>query len=175
MPGNLQTPGNIVVELDFRQPKNSNSSRKRKILLADRRRKAVERLQMKTRILNVKLTAFTSNFRERSTSRSSSFQNQSEATTPRSKADTEIRPCDGIGGTPKRLDEAVKQEKVNIQDGSDFMKLAEKNQLKSAIKFLFVDKNNTEDSRAYIMAQSENLKPCRRYNEDPQCIFPCSK
>ena len=87
--------------------------------------------------------------------------------TPRSKVDAEIRPCDGIGGTPKRLDKAVKQEKVSIQDASDFMKLAEKNQLKSAIKFLFVAKNNTEDSRAFIMAQSENLNPCRRYNEDP--------
>ena len=53
LPGNLQTPGNRVVKLDFHQPKNSSnssSSRKRKRLLADRRRKAVERLQMKERI-----------------------------------------------------------------------------------------------------------------------------
>ena len=29
------------------------------------------------------------------------------------------------------------------------------------IKFLFVDKNNTKDTRAFIMAQSENLKPVK--------------
>ena len=39
-------------------------------------------------------------------------------------------PCDGIGGTSKRLaDEAVKEEKVSIQDAPDFMKWAEENQL----------------------------------------------
>ena len=71
-------------------------------------------------------------------------------------------PCNGIGGTSKRLaDEAVKQEKVSIQDASDFMKWAEENQLGSAIKFLFVDKKNTEESRAFLMAQSENLKPVK--------------
>ena len=76
--------------------------------------------------------------------------------------EAEIRPCDGIGGTSKRLaDEAVKQEKVSIQDASDFMKWAEENQLESVIKFLFVDKNNTEESREFLMAQSENLKPVK--------------
>ena len=71
-------------------------------------------------------------------------------------------PCDGIGGTSKRLaDEAVKQEKVSIQDASDFMKWAEENQLGSAIKFLFVDKKNAAESRAFLMAQSENLKPVK--------------
>ena len=41
------------------------------------------------------------------------------------------------------------------------MKWAEENQLESAIKFLFVDKQNTEKSRAFLMAQSENLKPVK--------------
>ena len=45
LPGNLQTPGTMVVKLDFRQPKKSNSGGKRERLLADRRRKAVEKLQ----------------------------------------------------------------------------------------------------------------------------------
>ena len=85
-------------------------------------------------------------------------------------------PCDGIGGTFKRLaDEAAKQEKVIIQDASDFIKRPEENQLESAIKFLFVDKKNTEGSRAFLMAQSEKLKAGTRYSEDPQCIFSHSK
>ena len=29
LPGNLQTPGTMVVKLDFRQPKKNNSNRKR--------------------------------------------------------------------------------------------------------------------------------------------------
>ena len=41
------------------------------------------------------------------------------------------------------------------------MKRAEENQLESAIKFLFVDKKNTEERRAFLMAQSENLKPVK--------------
>ena len=42
--GNLQTLETMAVKLDFRQPKKSNSSRKRERLLADRRRKAVEKV-----------------------------------------------------------------------------------------------------------------------------------
>ena len=60
-------------------------------------------------------------------------------------------PCDGIGGTSKRLaDEAVKQEKVSIQDASDFMKWAEENQLGSAIKFLFVDKRILKKAERFL-------------------------
>ena len=56
------------------------------------------------------------------------------------------------------------------------MKWAQENQLESAIKFLFEDKKNTEESRAFLMAQSENLKlVLKRYNEEPQCIFARSK
>ena len=56
LPGNLQTPGTMVVKLDFRQPKKSNmySSRKRERLLADRRRKAVEKLQDENKKLKCK-------------------------------------------------------------------------------------------------------------------------
>ena len=41
------------------------------------------------------------------------------------------------------------------------MKWEEENQLESAIKFLFVDKKNTEKSRAFLMAQSENMTPVK--------------
>ena len=65
--------------------------------------------------------------------------------------DTKIRPCDVIGGTSKRLaDEAVKHEKVSIQDASDFRKWAEEDHLESAIKFLFVDKNNTKEAERFL-------------------------
>ena len=112
LPGNLQTPGTMVVKLDFRQPKKSNSSRKRERLLADRRRKAVEKLQDENKKLKRKTERLykqlkrkkkknsTTSFRTTtlsassisgSTSESSSFQSQSEATRPGSKIDAEIR------------------------------------------------------------------------------------
>ena len=50
LPGKLQTPGTMVFKLNFRQPKKSNSSRKRERLLADRRRKPVESYKMERRI-----------------------------------------------------------------------------------------------------------------------------
>ena len=57
-------------------------------------------------------------------------------------------PCDGICGTAKRLaDEAVGQEKVSIHDA--FMTWAENNQQERTIKFLLVDKEETEASRAF--------------------------
>ena len=57
-------------------------------------------------------------------------------------------PCDGIGGTAKRLaDEAVRQEKVSIYNA--FMTWAENNQQERTIKFLLVDKKETEASRAF--------------------------
>ena len=57
--------------------------------------------------------------------------------------------------------EAVRQEKVSIQDASDFMTWAENNQQERTIKFLFVDKKKTEASRAFLLAQSENLRPVK--------------
>ena len=57
-------------------------------------------------------------------------------------------PCDGIGGTAKRLaDEAVRQEKVSIHDA--FMTWTENDQQERTIKFLVVDKKETEASRAF--------------------------
>ena len=57
-------------------------------------------------------------------------------------------PCDGIGGTAKRLaDEAVRQEKVSIHNA--FMTWAENNQQERTIKFLLEDKKETEASRAF--------------------------
>ena len=100
LPGNLQTPGTMVVKLDFRQPKKSNSIRKRERLSADRKRKAVEKLQDENKKLKRKTERLykqlqrkkkknlTTSFRTTtlsassisgSTSESSSFQSQSEA------------------------------------------------------------------------------------------------
>ena len=41
------------------------------------------------------------------------------------------------------------------------MKWAENNQQEHTIKFLFVDKKETEAIRAFLLAQSENLKPVK--------------
>ena len=54
LPGNLQTPWIMVVKLDFRQPRKSNSSRKCERLLADRRKKAMEKLQHENKNLKCK-------------------------------------------------------------------------------------------------------------------------
>ena len=109
--GNLQTPGTMVVKLDFRQPKKSNSSRKRDRLLADRRRKAVEKLQHENKNLKRKTERLYKQLQRKKTKNSTissrttslfhlhqdlppnplaSFQNQIEAKTPRSKVDAEI-------------------------------------------------------------------------------------
>ena len=57
-------------------------------------------------------------------------------------------PCDGIGGTAKRLaDETVRQEKVSIHDA--LMTWAENNQQECTIKFLLVNKKETEASSAF--------------------------
>ena len=59
---------------------------------------------------------------------------------------------DGIGGTPKRLaDETVRQEKVSIHDVSGFMTWAENNQQEWTTKFPFVDKKETDASRAFLL------------------------
>ena len=153
------------------QDENKNLKRK-----TERLYKQLQRKKKKNSTIFSRTTSLSASSTSESTSESSSFQNQSEATTPRTKVDAEIRPCDGIGGTSKRLllMRAVKQEKVNIQDTSDFMKWAEENQLESAIKFLLVDKNNTEESRAFLMAQSENLKPVKG-TVKIHSVFPRSK
>ena len=112
MPGNLQTSGTMVVKLDFRQPKKSNSSGKRERLLANRRRKDVQKLQDENKNLKCKTERLYKQLQRKKTknstipsrttslsalstsgptSKSSSFQNQSEATTPRSKIDAEMR------------------------------------------------------------------------------------
>ena len=41
------------------------------------------------------------------------------------------------------------------------MTWAEENEQERTIKFLFVDKKETEASRAFLLAQSENLKPVK--------------
>ena len=104
---------------------DENENLKRK---TERLFKQLQRKKKKNSTISSRITSLSASSTSGSTSESSSFQNQSEATTPRSNVAAEIRPCDGTGGTSKRLaDEAVKQEKVSIQDSSDFMKWAEEN------------------------------------------------
>ena len=57
-------------------------------------------------------------------------------------------PCDGIGGTAKRLaDDAIKQEKVIIQDTQDFFAWADQTQSSSTIKYLFVPTDECQESQ----------------------------
>ena len=62
-------------------------------------------------------------------------------------------PCDGVGGTVKRLaDQAVNAQKANIQDADDFYSWAENGSIK-AISFFFVRKADCEE-------QAEELRKC---------------
>ena len=93
---------------------------------SERLYKQLQKKKKNNSTMSSRTTSLSASSTSGSTSDSSSFQYQSEATTPRSKVDAEIGPCDGIGGTSKRLaDETVKQEKLSLQDASDLMKLAE--------------------------------------------------
>ncbi|XP_013401704.1 uncharacterized protein LOC106167464 [Lingula anatina] len=62
-------------------------------------------------------------------------------------------PCDGVGGTVKRLaDQAVNAQKANIQDAEDFYVWAQNSNLRS-IKFFFVQKDACD-------REAEDLKKC---------------
>lgn len=62
-------------------------------------------------------------------------------------------PCDGVGGTVKRLaDQAVNAQKANIQDAEDFFAWAQSSNIRS-IKFFFVQKDTCDQ-------EAENLKKC---------------
>ena len=50
-------------------------------------------------------------------------------------------PCDGVGGSVKRMaDEAVGQQKVDIQDASDFFAWTQQQESSSSVAFTFVSK-----------------------------------
>lgn len=60
-------------------------------------------------------------------------------------------PCDGVGGTTKRMaDEAVKQQKATIQDADDFFLWTQAQKENSSIKYLFVSKEQCSDAQTSI-------------------------
>lgn len=62
-------------------------------------------------------------------------------------------PCDGVGGSTKRMaDEAVRQQKATIQDADDFFLWAQEHTANSSIKYLFVSKERCSDAQAAIDA-----------------------
>lgn len=69
-------------------------------------------------------------------------------------------PCDGLGGTTKRLaDEAVRQGKVEIQDAKDFYEWASKSNMKE-VDFVFVGKDICEKKKTEIN-NNEPIKPVK--------------
>ena len=135
----------MVVKLDFRQPKKSNSSGKRERLLANRRRKDVEQLQDENKNLKCKTERLCKQLQRKktknstipsrttslsalstsgSTSKSSSFQNQSEATTPRSKIDAEMRDS---GLSPNVIPKPIRNKLLFANALTEEIKVAGKN------------------------------------------------
>ena len=68
-------------------------------------------------------------------------------------------PCDGVGGSVKRMaDEAVRQQKVTIQDASDFFAWTQQHQSSSSVAFSFVSKETCSAAQSEIEKFGE-LKP----------------
>lgn len=68
-------------------------------------------------------------------------------------------PCDGVGGSVKRMaDEAVHQQKVTIQDASDFFAWMQQHQSSSSVSFSFVSKETCKAAQSEIERFGE-LKP----------------
>ena len=68
-------------------------------------------------------------------------------------------PCDGVGGSVKRMaDEAVRQQKVTIQDASDFFAWTQQHQSSSSVSFSFVSKETCSAAQSEIERFGE-LKP----------------
>ena len=60
-------------------------------------------------------------------------------------------PCDGVGGTAKRMaDEAVKTGKVKIQDANDFFEWASTSQTSSSVAYRFYSKEEYGKAVAYL-------------------------
>lgn len=68
-------------------------------------------------------------------------------------------PCDGVGGSIKRMaEEAVCQQKVTIQDASDFSTWTQQHQSSSSVSFSFVSKATCSAAQSEIEGFGE-LKP----------------
>ena len=67
-------------------------------------------------------------------------------------------PCDGIGGTVKRLaDDAVTQNKVVIQDPLDILAWSQETQNESKIKYLFVSSEEAKVCKKLLQERAETL------------------
>ena len=97
LPGNLQAPGTMVAKLNFRQPKKSNSSRKRERLLTDRRRKAVEKLQDEKK-----------NLKRKSERLYKQFQRKKKKNSTISSRTTSLSASSTSGSTPDLLHSKIK-------------------------------------------------------------------
>ena len=68
-------------------------------------------------------------------------------------------PCDGLGGTVKRMaDEAIRQGKSIIQDARDFYRWSIQSSMKG-VEFVYVDKDECETKRQEI--QAKQIKPVK--------------
>ena len=68
-------------------------------------------------------------------------------------------PCDGLGGTTKRMaDEAIRQGKTIIQDARDFYRWAITSTMQG-VNFIFVDKDMCQEQREEI--QKDPIKPVK--------------
>jgi hypothetical protein len=68
-------------------------------------------------------------------------------------------PCDGLGGTTKRMaDEAIRQGNAVIQDANDFFKWAQSSSMKE-VDFFFVGKPLIDDKKQQLLQKS--IKPVK--------------
>ena len=69
-------------------------------------------------------------------------------------------PCDGVGGTAKRMaDEAVKTGKVKIQDAVDFYDWARKNENSSSVSYgRFYSKEEYSDAGKFLERKYKDVK-----------------
>ena len=74
------------------------------------------------------------------------------------KQGTENGPCDGLGGASKRMaDDAVKHGKTTIQDAKEFFKWATTESRATTVKYIFMPKENYDDSQAELAKYAEGL------------------
>ncbi|KAI8498685.1 hypothetical protein Bbelb_238870 [Branchiostoma belcheri] len=67
-------------------------------------------------------------------------------------------PCDGVGGTAKRMaDEAVNRQATTIQDAKEFYTWAA-NQERSSIKYMFISKDECKESQTYLTEKYGSVK-----------------
>ena len=67
-------------------------------------------------------------------------------------------PCDGLGGASKRMaDDALKHEKITIQDATDYFKWAANQSETSAVKYTFLAKKKYDVSQEELAIYAQCL------------------